>query len=157
MVELTEAFVAALTAAQIHARSARPAELAPRLKHSAVAVGVKTLESTPGGFSAYLGIQDGREVYGMRLKATVSLDVMSPTATGAEACRREADRVSDVLLRGVVGVSIRSLIAHDPAYDPTEDCFAACVEAECRCWLCVGASQDDPETLTHFILKGALT
>ena len=55
MVELTQAFVTALTAAGIHAVAARPAAVSPRLKRCAVAVGVDKLERTPGGLGAYLG------------------------------------------------------------------------------------------------------
>ena len=157
MVELTEAFVSALTSAQIRALAARPAALSPRLKQSAVAVGVEALESAPGGFSAYLGIREGRELYGMRLHATIRMDVLSPTAQGAQACRSELDRVRAALEQGVEGVSLLSLTAHEPEYDPTEDCFRAYVVADCRCWLCAEADPDDPAVLTHFILKGALT
>ncbi len=157
MVELTEAFVLALTAADIRAVAARPASLSPRLKQSAVAVGVQDLESAPGGFSAYLGVQGGSELYGMRLHATVRLDALSPTAMGAQACRSELDRVRAALEQGVEGVSILALTAHEPEYDPVEDCFCARLEAECRCWLCAQADGDDPAELTHFILKGALT
>ena len=157
MVELTEAFVSALTAADIHAAAAKPAALSPRLKQSAVAVGVTALESTPGGFSAYLGIRDGQELYGMRIRATVRVDVLSPTSMGAQECRRALDLVRAALEQGVEGVSILALNAHAPEYDPTEDCFRAYVEADCRCWLCAQADQDDPAVLTHFILKGALT
>ncbi len=157
MVELTEAFVNALCAGQIHAAAARPAALSPRLKHPAVAVGVEKLDSAPGGLGAYLGMDDGQELYGMRLCATVRLDVLSPTVSGAGACRAELDRVCDVLGQGVAGVSILSLIAHGPEYDPVDDCFTARLEAECRCWLCARTLQDEPEDLTHFILKGALT
>ena len=157
MVELTDAFVSTLTAAQIRAVAAKPAALSPRLKQCAAAVGVAELESAPGGFSAYLGIRDGQELYGTRIRASVRVDVLSPTSMGAQACRGELDRVRAVLEQGVEGVSILALTARAPEYDPTEDCFRAYVEADCRCWLCAEADPDDPAVLTHFILKGALT
>ena len=157
MVELTEAFVSALQAAGVHVRAAMPPEPAPRLKAAAVGVGVAELEASPGGFSAYLGMQEGRELYGLRLRARMQMDVLSPAARGAEACRQALDRIREVLAGGVEGVSIQEITAHAPAYDPVGDCFRARVEADCRCWLCAGQAQDDPEELTHFILKGALT
>lgn len=157
MVELTDAFVRALTAAQIHARSARPALPNPRLKQSAVAVDVEKLESAPGGFSAYLGVHDGHELFGARLCATVRLDVLSPVQLGAGECRLAQDRAREVLAQGVEGVSILAVTARAPEYDPVGDCFTARLEVQCRCWLCAGADQDGLPELTHFILKGALT
>ena len=157
MVELTQAFVTALSAAGIHAVAARPAAVSPRLKRCAVAVGVDKLERTPGGLGAYLGIQDGRELYGMRQRATVQLDVLGPASAGAAGCRAELDRVGQALEQGVEGVGILSITAREPEYDPVGDCFAARLEAECRCWLCAEAAPDETPTLTHFILKGALT
>ena len=156
MVELIDAFVGALTAAEVRAVAAKPATLSPRLKQFAVAVTVENAESAPGGFGAYLGIHEGQELYGARLCATVRLDVLGPTASGAGACRAELDRVRTVLEQGVPGISILSMSVHAPEYDPVGDCFTGRLEAECRCWLCAQASQDDPATLTHFILKGAL-
>ena len=157
MVELTEAFLAALTNGGIHAMAARGSNLSPRLKQSAVAVSVETLDSVPGGFSAYLGIQDGQELYGMRLNARMRLDVLSPTKLGAEECRRALDSAAAVLSRGVEGVSICQILTHAPEYDPVGDCFAGKLEAQCHSWLCAVPSQEDPGTLEHFILKGALT
>ena len=157
MVELTEAFVAALEAAGVHALAAMPPETAPRLKAAAVGVGVAELEASPGGFSAYLGVQEGRELYGLRLKAKMRLEVLSPASLGAAACRAALDSAREVLSGGVEGVSILAVSAQAPAYDPVGDCFRARLEADCRCWLCAGADADDPAALTHFILKGALT
>ena len=157
MVELTQAFVGALAAADIPVIAARPAAMSPRLKNPAVAVGVAQLERAPGGFSAYLGRTGDGELYGMRLRATVRLDVLSPTSAGASACRAALDGVCAVLEQGVAEVSILSLNVREPEYDPVGDCFAGRVEADCRCWLCAAAAQDDPAELTHFILKGALT
>lgn len=157
MVELTEVFVSALTRAGLHAGAAMPPETAPRLKAAAVGVGVAELEASPGGFSAYLGMQEGRELYGLRLKARMRLDVLSPAALGAAACRAALDSARAVLARGVEGVSILDITTHAPVYDPVGDCFRATLEADCRCWLCAGQDQEDPESLTHFILKGVLT
>ena len=157
MVELTEAFVGALTRAGVHAAAAMPPEIAPRLKAPAVGVSAAELETSPGGFSAYLGVQDGQELYGLRLRARMQLDVLSPTALGAAACRAALDSARAVLAEGVEGVSILSVAAHAPAYDPVGDCFRAKLEADCRCWLCAGPDPSDPAELTHFILKGALT
>ena len=157
MVELTEAFVNALCAAGVHAAAAMPPETAPRLKAPAVGVSAAELETSPGGFSAYLGVQDGQELYGLRLRARMQLDVLSPTALGAAACRAALDSARAVLAEGVEGVSILSVAAHAPAYDPVGDCFRAKLEADCRCWLCAGPDPCDPAELTHFILKGALT
>lgn len=157
MVELTEAFVGALQAAGLHAASAMPPELAPRLKAAAVGVGAAELEASPGGFSAYLGMQDGQELYGLRVRARMQLDVLSPAALGAAACRTALDSAREALAAGVEGVSILAVTAHAPAYDPVGDCFRARLEADCRCWLCAGQDAADPAELTHFILKGALT
>ena len=157
MVELTDAFVAALQSAGVHASAAMPPEPAPRLKAAAVGVGVAELEASPGGFSAYLGMQEGRELYGLRLRARMQVDVLSPASLGAAACRAALDSAREVLAGGVDGVSILAITAQAPAYDPVGDCFRARLEADCRCWLCAGQEQDTPEALTHFILKGALT
>lgn len=157
MVELTEAFRATLADAGIHVRAAREAGLHPRLKHSAVAVSVAQLRTSPGGFSAYLGIRDGQELYGLRLQAQLRLDVLSPVGLGAAGCRTAVDAACAALAGGVEGVSISSVVSYDPAYDKVIDCFAAVIEVECRGWLCAVPSAGEPETLEHFILKGALT
>ena len=157
MVELTEAFLAALKRGGLHARPAREAGLSPRLKASAVAVETQELDSSPGGFSSYLGLQDGKELYGMRLQAKMRLDVRSPTKLGAGECRRAMDLAAGVLAQGVDGVSIDRLLSHAPEYDPVEDCFAGVLEVCCHGWLCAEASQEAPGEFEHFILKGALT
>ncbi len=157
MVELTEAFCSALTQAGIPACSAKGPDLSPRLKESAVAVSVKELAHSPGGFSAYLGIHEGQELYGMRLNARMLLEILSPVHMGAAECRACLDRVSVALAQGVEGVSILEIVTHAPEYDPVGDYFLARLEADCRCWLCAGSAREEPEELTHFILKGALT
>lgn len=157
MVELTNAFLAALTRSGIHASLAREAKLSPRLKHSAVAVETQELDTSPGGFSSYLGMQDGKELYGMRLQATMRLTVQSPTKPGAEECRKAMDLAAGVLAQGVEGVSIGRILFHAPEYDPVEDCFTGVIEVCCHGWLCAEASQDVPGEFEHFILKGVLT
>lgn len=157
MVELTQAFVDALTGAGIHTRAAKGTEHNPRLKASAVAVSVEELAENPGGFSAYLGVQDGQELYGMRVQAKMRLDVLSPVQMGAAECRRALDEVCAVLAQGVPGVSITGIVSHAPDYDRVGDCFCALIEVNCRCWLCASSSGSEPGLLEHFILKGALT
>ena len=157
MVELTNAFLAALTKGGIHAALAREAKPAPRLKHSAVAVETQELDTSPGGFSSYLGMQDGKELYGMRLQAKLRLNVQSPTKLGAGECRRAMDLAAGVLAQGVEGVSIGRILSHAPEYDPVEDCFSGIIEVCCHGWLCAEASQETPGEFEHFILKGALT
>ena len=157
MVELTQAFLAALTEGGLHAAAARGAELSPRLKHSAVAVETEQRDAAPGGFSSYLGISDGQELYGMRLNAKMRLDVLSPTKLGAAECRKAMDLAAGVLAQGVEGVSICQIVSHAPEYDPVGDCFAGKLEVWCHSWLCSVPSQEEPGSLEHFILKGALT
>lgn len=157
MVELTQAFLDALTGAGIHARAAKGTERSPRLEASAVAVSVAELTQSPGGFSAYLGVQDGQELYGMRVQAKMRLDVLSPVQMGAGECRRALDEACAVLAQGVPGVSITGIVSHAPDYDRVGDCFCAQVEVSCRCWLCAASSGSEPGLLEHFILKGALT
>lgn len=157
MVDLTQAFVTALQSAQIHAAPAKRAVKSPRLGQCAVAVSVPELNAAPGGFSSYLGMQDGQELYGMHLKAVVHLDVLSPVGLGAGECRSAVDAACTALSAGVDGVSITSVVSHEPDYDKTGDCFTAGIDVDCHCWLCAAASEDDPGTLEHFILKGALT
>ena len=132
MVELTEAFVNALCAAGVHAAAAMPPETAPRLKAPAVGVSAAELETSPGGFSAYLGVQDGQELYGLRLRARMQLDVLSLQ-------------------------ELRAMGINPSPYRRARICFRAKLEADCRCWLCAGPDPCDPAELTHFILKGALT
>lgn len=157
MVELTQAFVTALTQGGLHADCAREAELAPRLKHSAVAVEAAEVNVAPGGLSSYLGMQDGQELYGMRITAKMRLTVQSPTKTGAGECRKAMDLATGVLTRGVEGVSIGKILCHAPEYDPVEDCFAGMLEVCCHSWLCAVPSQIVSGEFEHFILKGVLT
>lgn len=156
MVELIEAVVSALTAAGLHASAAMPAVLSPRLHSPAIAVGVEELESAPGGFSSYLGMQDGHPVYGLRLHGKLRLDVLSPTAAGAAQCREAMDDAASVLAEGVESVSIYNLTAFEPEYDRADDCFRGKLLAQCRLWLCAGETEAEVGTVEHFILKGAL-
>lgn len=157
MVELTDAFVAALTKGGLHAKCAREAGLSPRLKGSAVAVEAAEVDAAPGGFSSYLGLHDGQELYGMRLTAKMRLDVRSPTKQGAGECRKAMDLAAGVLAQGVEGVSIGRILCRAPEYDPVEDCFGGTLEVCCHSWLCAAPSQLESGEFEHFILKGALT
>ena len=157
MVELTDAFLAALSKGGMHACSAREAGLSPQLKHSAVAVEAAEVDAAPGGFSAYLGMQDGQELYGMRLQAKMQLVARSPTKLGAAECRKTMELAAGVLAQGVAGVSICRILSHAPEYDPVDDCFSGTLEVFCHSWLCAQPSQIEPGVFEHFILKGALT
>lgn len=156
MVELIEAVVSALTAAGLHAAAAMPAALSPRLKTPAIAVGVEEMETAPGGFSSYLGIQDGQAVYGLRVSGKLRLEVLSPTADGAGKCREAMDAAAAVLAQGVEGVGIYNLTAFAPEYSRADDCFRGRLSAQCRLWLCAAAPEAEVGEVEHFILKGAL-
>ncbi len=157
MAELTQAFLEVLQAQGLRAMAARPATLSPRLREGAIAVSVAELETSPGGFSSYLGIYEGKELYGLRLKARVLLEILSPTAMGAGEGRRLLDLALSALSQGVPGVCLGQILTQAPAYDPVEDCFIGKVEASCRGWLCAVPDPSQPGELEHFILKGALT
>ncbi len=154
MVELIETVVSALTAAGLHAAAAKPATFSPRLQSPAIAVSVEEMETAPGGFSAYLGMQDGRPIYGLRLHGTLRLDVLSPTGEGAEMCREAMDAAAAVLAAS--GIGIYNLSAFAPEYDRTDDCFQGKLLAQCRLWLCESEPEAEVGTVEHFILKGAL-
>ncbi len=156
MVELIQAVVSALTAAQLHAAAAMPAAPSPRLQSPAIAVGVEEVEVAPGGFSAYLGMQDGQAIYGLRLTGKLRLDVLSPAGEGAARCRQAMDAAAAVLAEGVEGVGISNLMAFEPEYDRADDCFRGKLLAQCRLWLCAGEPEQEVGTVEHFILKGAL-
>lgn len=122
-----------------------------------MAVETQELDTSPGGFSSYLGMQDGKELYGMRLQAKMRLNVQSPTKAGAGECRSAMDLAAGVLAQGVEGVSIGRILSHAPEYDPVEDCFTGVIEVCCHGWLCVEAPEEAPGEFEHFILKGAIT
>ena len=156
MVELIETVVSALTAAGLHAAAAMPAAISPRLQMPAIAVGMEEMETAPGGFSSYLGMQDGQPVYGLRLTGKLRLEVLSPTADGAGKCREAMDAAAAVLAEGVEGVGIYNLTAFEPEYERAADCFRGKLTAQCRLWLCADEPEPEVGEVEHFILKGAL-
>ena len=87
-----QALCSALERAGLQAETAFAPERAAARESAVAVVGLRRGESRGGGLSSYLGRrQEGsrwREVYGLRMDLTLSLDLYAPAELGAAGCDR---------------------------------------------------------------------
>ena len=102
--QVKRAIAGALEKAGIAARLAFEPGWAKGYSGPVVAVGLRRGESRGGALSSYLGQQedpetrDCREVYGMRMELTLSLDIYCPAGEGASGCEGALEKMHQVLL-----------------------------------------------------------
>ena len=99
------ALCAALERAGLQAETAFASERAAARESAVAVVGLRRGESRGGGLSSYLGRrQEGsrwREVYGLRMELTLSLDLYAPAELGTEGCDRALETLHRVMLEGL--------------------------------------------------------
>ncbi len=73
-------------------------------------VGIKKLESENKWFMDYLGIADGKRVFGKYVTVTYGITIHSPTSMGGGACRKFLCHIRDVFYkdRSFISASIES-------------------------------------------------
>lgn len=154
--------VSRLRAAGLEAAEAYEEERFRERSEPVIAVGAKQTELTEAGLFHYLGEQydaeSGRtvEVYGRKLKMTVTLDAYAPRRKGARGCERAAETASEALVETELdGVTLEALTWERTEWDKEYGMFVR--RGTARCTACFVATADEESAvLTDFILKGVM-
>lgn len=135
---------------------------AERYHEPVVAVGLRMGESRGGALSSYLGQQvdpdtlASREVYGMRLELTLSLDVYCPPEQGAAGCDGVLEILHQVMLEGLPsGLKPTELKWDEARWDEDTAMFVRRGSLACGAFFTASASEDGM-LLSDFILKGVV-
>ena len=117
------------------------------------------LGALPGGFQDYLGEryneEAGRweELYGRKIKLTFGLDLYAPRGYGAQALRRDFDRLAQALHReGPEGLRVRTLSCGEVEFEPGAGLFHCPAEALCEGYLYAVA--DEGGAFLDIIVRG---
>lgn len=161
--QVKTALANALTSAGAPALTAFAPGWAERYRQPVVAVGLRTGESCGAGFGSYLGQQmdpgsgEIREIYGMKLDLTLSVDIYSPPETGAEGCDSTLEALHQVLLGGLPsGVKPTELKWEETVWDETVSMFLRKGSLSCGAYFTAAVSEEGA-LLSDFILKGVVT
>lgn len=154
------ALCAALERAGLQAETAFTPERAAARESAVAVVGLRRGESRGGGLSSYLGRrQEGsrwREVYGLRMDLTLSLDLYAPAELGAAGCDRALETLHQVMLEGLPsGLRPKELCWEEAAWDQETAMFLRRGSLRCEAVLTAQAEEDN-ELVTDFILKGVV-
>lgn len=157
MEQLIKAMLSWLEGAGFAAARQMPEGMFPELEGTVVAVGMEKAEAKEAGLFSYLGVTEaeGRQVslYGRRLEAEISLEVMCPQRLGAKQCMQTADALLTKLAGGVEAVALRKLTMGGCRYEADADCFCCKVSAQAEAYVYALANEDETE-FTDFMLKG---
>ena len=105
--QVKSALAAALERAGLPSLSAFPPGWAKAYSGPVAAVGLRMGESRSGSLGGYLGQRtdpetlENREIYGMRLEMTLSLDLYSPPGSGAAGCDSALEALHQAVLEGL--------------------------------------------------------
>ena len=154
------ALCAALERAGLQAETAFASERAAARESAVAVVGLRRGESRGGGLSSYLGRrQEGsrwREVYGLRMDLTLSLDLYAPAELGAAGCDRALETLHQVMLEGLPsGLRPKELCWEEAAWDQETAMFLRRGSLRCEAVFTAQAEEDN-ELVTDFILKGVV-
>ncbi len=155
--QVKQAVAGALNQAGLAARTAFEPGWAARCDRPVAAVGLRTGESRGGAMGRYLGqTPDRREVYGLRLELTLSMDLYSPAELGAPGCDSALETLHQVMLSGLpAGLKPAELRWEETAWDEDTAMFVRRGSLSCGAYFTAEASEDGA-LLTDFILKGVV-
>lgn len=161
--QVKSAIAAALEKAGISARAAYAPGWAKAYSRAVVAVGLRTGESRNSALNRYLGqrtdpdTQISREIYGMRMDLTLSLDIYCPPKGGAGECDRVLETLHQIMLEGLPsGLRPMELKWEEAAWDEDTAMFLRRGSLVCSAYFTAAASEDGV-LLSDFILKGVLS
>lgn len=161
--QVKKAIAAALEKNGVQARTAYAPGWAKRYDRPVVAVGLRTGESKGGALSHYLGEQVDphtlvrREVYGLRLELTLSLDIYCPAKDGAAGGEETLDILHQIMLEGLPsGLKPVELKWEEAVWDEDTAMFLRRGSLACGAYFLAAASEDGP-LVSDFILKGVVT
>ena len=155
--QVKQAVAGALNQAGLAVRTAFEPGWAARCDRPVAAVGLRTGESRGGAMGRYLGqTPDRREVYGLRLELTLSMDLYSPAELGAPGCDSALETLHQVMLSGLpAGLRPAELRWEETVWDEDTAMFVRRGSLSCGAYFTAEASEDGV-LLTDFILKGVV-
>lgn len=160
--QVKRAVAAALEKAGVAAQTAYAPGWAEAYQEPVVAVGLRTGEAKGGALGSYLGRRVDpetlvyREVYGMRLDLTLSLDIYCPPGEGAGRCDGALEILHQVMLDGLPsGIKPSELKWEEAAWDEDTAMFLRKGSLTCGAFF-VGEASEDGTLLSDFILKGVV-
>lgn len=155
--QVKQAVAGALNQAGLAVRTAFEPGWAARCDGPVAAVGLRTGESRGGAMGRYLGqTPDRREVYGLRLELTLSMDLYSPAELGAPGCDSALETLHQVMLSGLpAGLRPAELRWEETVWDEDTAMFVRRGSLSCGAYFTAEASEDGV-LLTDFILKGVV-
>ena len=155
--QVKQAVAGALNQAGLAVRTAFEPGWAARCDRPVAAVGLRTGESRGGAMGRYLGqTPDRREVYGLRLELTLSMDLYSPAELGAPGCDSALETLHQVMLSGLpAGLKPAELRWEETGWDEDTAMFVRRGSLSCGAYFTAEASEDGV-LLTDFILKGVV-
>ena len=155
------ALCAALERAGLQAETAFASERAAARESAVAVVGLRRGESRGGGLSSYLGRrQEGsrwREVYGLRMELTLSLDIYSPPGLGAAGCDSALETLHQVMLGSLPsGLRPTELKWEETGWDEDTSMFLRRGSLSCSAFF-TALAEEDGALISDFILKGVVT
>ncbi len=155
--QVKQAVAGALNQAGLAVRTAFEPGWAALCDRPVAAVGLRTGESRGGAMGRYLGqTPDRREVYGLRLELTLSMDLYSPAELGAPGCDSALETLHQVMLSGLpAGLRPAELRWEETVWDEDTAMFVRRGSLSCGAYFTAEASEDGV-LLTDFILKGVV-
>ncbi len=155
--QVKQTVAGALNQAGLAVRTAFEPGWAARCDRPVAAVGLRTGESRGGAMGRYLGqTPDRREVYGLRLELTLSMDLYSPAELGAPGCDSALETLHQVMLSGLpAGLRPAELRWEETVWDEDTAMFVRRGSLSCGAYFTAEASEDGV-LLTDFILKGVV-
>ncbi len=155
--QVKQTVAGALNQAGLAVRTAFEPGWAARCDGPVAAVGLRTGESRGGAMGRYLGqTPDRREVYGLQLELTLSIDLYSPAELGAPGCDSALETLHQVMLSGLpAGLRPAELRWEETVWDEDTAMFVRRGSLSCGAYFTAEASEDGV-LLTDFILKGVV-
>lgn len=130
-----------------------------RRKKPVIAVSLRGVQGGPAGLADYLGEtrdeQSGRweELYGIRAKLTLGLDIYAPEDAGEAGCAAAFGALSELLSDGrPAGMRVQELSCGETAFVREMGLLRCPVRMTCQVFLC--AKRADDGTFTDFEVRG---
>ena len=162
--QVKTAIAGALEQAGLPAMAAFPPDWVRQCAGPVAAVGLRTGESRGGAIGSYLGQQVDpatlacRELYGMRLELTVSLDIYCPPEMGAAGCDGALEKLHQAMLEGLpAGLRPTELKWEEIRWDEDTALLLRKGSLSCSAFFTASASGEDSPALSDFILKGVVS
>ncbi len=164
LAQVKKAVVKALTGRGLQAVTAFAPDWAKDYRAPVAAVGLRTGESQGGALHSYLGSQVDRdtqryrELYGMRLTMTLSVDLYAPASLGAAGCDEALETLHQAVLHGLPsGLRPESLTWDETVWDRDNGMFLRRCSLTTDAFFTAETGEEGLTIFSDFILKGTVT